>query len=341
MTSEPRQPRAFAPDDPALVIDPVEPAQPRLGPEEAPAPADAGIARPTLADIGSSGLRWGLLLASALAGAALLGLIAWFSGLVSEALARADWVATATLALLLVAAFAAAMIVLREIAGFLRLRRLGKLKRDVAAALQARDARDERRAAQRLVALYAGRPEAAWGRSRFQEHARDVHDPGALLTLAEREILLPLDRDGRSMITASAKRVAAVTALSPMLLIAVGFVLVENLRLLRALATLYGGRPGLLGVLRLARMVLGHMLATGGIALTDDLLGQFLGQDLLRRLSRRLGEGAINGALTARIGVTAIEVIRPLPFLSGKAPRIRDVLSEALKPLLQKSSSDK
>ena len=67
-------------------------------------------------------------------------------------------------------------------------------------------------------------------------------------------------------------------------------------------------------------MVLAHIIATGGIALTDDLLGQFLGQDLLRRLSRRLGEGAFNGALTARMGVAAIEVIRPLPFLAAKPP---------------------
>jgi putative membrane protein len=68
-----------------------------------------------------------------------------------------------------------------------------------------------------------------------------------------------------------------------MVLIAVTFVLIENLRLLRKLAALYGGRPGFFGLLRLAQLVLTHMVATGGVALTDDLLGQFLGQDLLRR----------------------------------------------------------
>ena len=160
-----------------------------------------------------------------------------------------------------------------------------------------------------------------------------MHDPGELLALADREILAPLDVDARRIVTRSAKRVATVTALSPMVLIAVTYVLIENLRLLRTLATLYGARPGFLGVMRLARMVFTHMVATGGIAMTDDLLGQFLGQDLLRRLSRRLGEGAFNGALTARIGVTALEVIRPLPFLAAKPPRVRDVLAEALKPL--------
>jgi putative membrane protein len=67
--------------------------------------------------------------------------------------------------------------------------------------------------------------------------------------------------------------------------------------------------------------------------MTDDLLGQFLGQDVLRRLSRRLGEGAFNGALTTRIGLAAIQVVRPLPFLAAKPPRVRDVLGEVLRPL--------
>jgi putative membrane protein len=127
--------------------------------------------------------------------------------------------------------------------------------------------------------------------------------------------------------------------MSPMVFISVGYVAVENVRLLRGLASLYGGRPGLIGSLRLARMVLGHIIATGGIALTDDLLGQFLGQDILRRLSRRLGEGAFNGALTARIGIAAIEVIRPLPFLAAKRPRVREVLGEVLKPMFGQSKS--
>jgi putative membrane protein len=289
MSSEPRIPRVFAPDDPALVVEPAVQEQAAPG-AEALGAEETRLARPTLADIGQRGLRWGAVLGLSLAGAAFLGLAAWFARFVSVALARDDWVGSATLALLLVAAFAAAMIVLRELIGFMRLARLNRLKRDIAATLEERDRKGERRAARRLAQLYTGRPDLAWGLRRFRDHAADVHDPGELLALAEREIVVPLDREGRRMVTRSAKRVATVTALSPMVLIAVGFVLIENLRLLRALATLYGGRPGTLGVMKLARMVLGHMVATGGIAMTDDLLGQFLGQDILRRLSRRLGE---------------------------------------------------
>jgi putative membrane protein len=343
MTTTPRQPRVFAPDDPDLVVDARPDIDGMQSDKVQPAAADAGLARPTLAELGRRGLRWGAVLVAALAGAASLALVAWFARFVSAALARDDWIGSATLALLLLAAFAALMIVLRELIGFSRVARLNHLRTEIAAAIAEGDRRKERKAARRVADLYAGRRALAWGVRRFREHARDVHDPGELLALLEREIMLPLDGEARRMVTRSAKRVATVTALSPMALIAVAFVLIENLRLLRTLATLYGARPGFAGVMKLARLVFAHVAATGGVAMTDDLLGQFLGQDLLRRLSRRLGEGAFNGALTARIGVTALEVIRPMPFHIAKPPRIRDVLAEALKPLIARkpaSASD-
>jgi putative membrane protein len=329
---EPRKPRVFDASDPSLVVE----AEPAIdaGPAAQPVTPHAQLARPTLADLGRRGLRWGALLAFSITGAAALGAAAWLARLISAALAREDWVGTTTLVLLLIAAFSALMVLLRELVGFARLARLGRLKREIATAIAERDARRERRAAQRLAALYARRPELAWSVRRFREHSRDVHDAGELLVLADREMVAPLDAEARRLVTRSAKRVATVTAMSPMVLIAVGFVLIENLRLLRMLATLYGGRPGGIGVLGLARMVFTHMIATGGIAMTDDLLGQFLGQDLLRRLSRRLGEGAFNGALTARLGVAALEVIRPLPFLAARAPRVRDILAEALRGVM-------
>jgi putative membrane protein len=337
---EPRKPRVFDADDPAVVVEepaalPPEAGAGGDGPQGETAAGEAAqTVRPTLADIGERGLRWGMLLVSALAGAAFLGLAAWFARLVSAALVREDWLGQATLVLLAVAAFAALMLALREAIGLVRMTRLNRIKAEVARAIADRDSKRERRAALRLAALYARRPEHAWSVRAFRDHARDVHDAGELIALADREMVAPVDKAARRLVTASAKRVATVTALSPMVLIAVGYVAVENLRLMRGLASLYGGRPGFVGLMRLARLVLGHLVATGGIALTDDLLGQFLGQDILRRLSRRLGEGAFNGALTARIGIAAIEVIRPLPFLAAKRPRVRDVLGEALKLML-------
>jgi putative membrane protein len=332
-----RKPKSFSPDDPALVTetDALDAASSGSGAgNPAPSAGDVPLSRPTLAELGARGLNWGKVLITALAAAGLLGACASFARLIAAALAREDWVGWSVLALLAIAALAAAMIGLKEIIGFARLSRLTRLRAEIGRAISAGDRKQERRAALKLARLYASRPELAWNAQRFREHAGDVHDQGELLCLAEREFLAPLDARGRRLVTAAAKRVATVTALSPMLLIAVSYVAIENLRLLRALAGLYGGRPGIVGLLRLANMVLGHLIATGGIAFSDDLLGQFLGQDVLRRLSRRLGEGAFNGALTARVGVTALAVIRPLPFLAARAPRARDILGEVLKPML-------
>jgi putative membrane protein len=275
-----------------------------------------------------SGIRWGAILFSTLAGLAALSAGLAFSRFVTAAFAREDWVGWLAMGLGITAVVAAVVIMLREIIGLFRLQRLQSLNEAVATALARKDVKAEQSAVSALQRLLRHRPDCRWGLARLAEHAGDGRDPGDLLRLADREVMAPLDAQARRQILKSAKRVATVTAISPMAWIAMLFVAVENMRMLRALAAIYGGRPGLTGTLRLARSVLGHIVATGGVAMTDDLLGQFLGQDLLRRLSRRLGEGAFNGALTARIGVAALKMTRPLPFLDAPEIRVRDLIPE-------------
>jgi putative membrane protein len=275
-----------------------------------------------------SGIRWGAILFAALAGLAGLAAGLAFGRFVSAAFERDDWVGWLAMGLGLTALLAAFVLMLREVVGLFRLTRLHALHDAVATALAQKNVKAEQQAVTALQNLLGHRPDCRWGLARLAEHAGDGRDPGDLLRLADREVMAPLDTQARRQILKSAKRVATVTAMSPMAWIAMLFVAVENLRMLRTLATLYGGRPGLTGTLRLARLVIGHIVATGGVAMTDDLLGQFLGQDLLRRLSRRLGEGAFNGALTARIGVAALTVTRPLPFLDAPEIRVRDLVPE-------------
>lgn len=327
-TDPPRAPRAFDTDDPAIEMLVPEP-EVEAGPDGAdlePGPERSGW-RPSAADL-ERGLGWGSLLVTSMAGLALLAAGVAFARFVSQALERQDWIGWTATGLLAAGALAAAVLLLGEIIGLLRLSRLKRLRQDVDAALASRSSRDERQAVRRLRALLSGRPDLAWSLARLAKHERDVRDPGDLLRLADREVVAPLDGAARRLIVKAAKRVSVVTALSPMAWVAMLYVVVENVRMIRQLAANYGGRPGGLGALRLARMVVTHIIATGGLALTDDLLGQFLGQDLLRRLSRRLGEGVFNGALTARIGTAAIEVTRPLPFLDAPRIRVRDLLPE-------------
>jgi putative membrane protein len=328
--TDPRRPRAFSPSEAEII----EPAAPQAesaddGPPARPA-LPAGLQIPTFEDIGR-GVRWGTWLLSAMGALASIAFGVWFSRFVSVALAREDWIGWISFGLAVVILVALVMLVLRELIGFVRLRRLGKIKAAAEKALRERNVTEERETIEAIRRLLAGRAELRWHLARLDEHARDVRDPGDLMRLADRDLMLVIDGEARRLVAKAAKRVTVVTAISPAAFVSVGYVLIENLRLLRNLAGLYGGRPGFAGTARLARMVLTHIVATGSIALTDDLLGQFLGQDLLRRVSRRLGEGVFNGALTARIGAAAVEVTRPLPFIEAPPVRVRDFLGELMR----------
>lgn len=329
-TSDPRRPRAFSPSE-AEIIEPAAPQAETAG-EGAPGQPTlpAGLQMPTFGDIGR-GVRWGTWLLSAMGALASIAFGVWFSRFVSVAVAREDWIGWISFGLAIIILVTLLMLILRELIGFVRLRRLGKIKAAAEKALRERNVAEERETIQAIKRLLAGRAELRWHLARLDEHARDVRDPGDLMRLADRDLMLVLDGEARRLVAKAAKRVTVVTAISPAAFVSVGYVLIENLRLLRNLAGLYGGRPGFAGTARLARMVLTHIVATGSIALTDDLIGQFLGQDLLRRVSRRLGEGVFNGALTARIGAAAVEVTRPLPFIEAPPVRVRDFLGEIMR----------
>ncbi|MET0427995.1 MAG: DUF697 domain-containing protein, partial [Microvirga sp.] len=106
------------------------------------------------------------------------------------------------------------------------------------------------------------------------------------------------------------------------------FVVFAAVRLLRTLAGIYGGRPGLFGFLRLAKAAFNHLAVTGGMAVGDGLMQQVLGLGLAARISAKLGEGVLNGLMTARFGLAALAVCRPLPFIKEEMPRIGDVAGE-------------
>lgn len=321
--SRPRQPRVFDPDDPALVTLESLPA----GSDREAAPDTAEAAGPVL-PVATRGAHWGSLLLSAVGGLILLAATSWVIDFALSAIRRGDMLGQLALVLVAVALFALVAIIVREAVGLVRLGRLSHLRREIAEAVALGDVKRERAALRHLIRTLADRPDLRWALARFCEHERAVADPGDLARLADRELLLPLDRRARRVVLTSAKRVSLVTAISPLALVDVLFVFGENLRMLRTLAALYGGRPGVMAALRLGRMVFTHLVATGGLALTDDLLGQVLGHDLIRRLSRRLGEGVFNGAMTARIGAAAIDVIRPLPFIEAPPVRARDFVVE-------------
>ena len=340
MTAAKRQPQAFRlkPEDerPAAAAPkskarkPRGLAAPRIEWQDETASETQVPARPPMrpAPLARPRRRWGIVLAAGLTGFLSLAAGHWAYGLVEGFFARAPWLGWTAIALLAAAGFAALAISLREVVGLARLRTLERLQTDAAHVLATDDAATSERVLQGLKSLYAGRPDTAWGLSRLAEHSGDIIDPADRVRLAERDLVAPLDEEARRIIARAARRVTLLTAVAPHAALDIVFVASLNLRMLRQLAELYGGRPGTIGTARLARMVVGHLAVTGGLALSDTLIQQLIGKGLAGRLSARFGEGAVNGILTARIGRAALDLTRPLPFAATSAPALVDLIRE-------------
>jgi len=231
-------------------------------------------------------------------------------------------------------------IAMREAAAFGRLKRIDGFQRRADTVLADADLAQARRLSQDLARFYANRPETAWGRDALNKSSEDAFDADAALARAERHLLAPLDARARAEIEMAARQVATVTALVPLALADVVAALTANLRMIRRIAEIYGGRSGTLGSWRLTRAVMAHLVATGAVAVGDDLLEPILGGSLLGKVSRRFGEGMVNGALTARVGLAAMEVCRPLPFAAEARPRVRALVQRALTGLVRRDTEE-
>lgn len=267
----------------------------------------------------------------------VLGVAAWdFTASLFTRNAFLGWIA---FVLITLAVLIALVLAAREAMGFARIARLDHLREKAVAAHQEADLKAARSVTESIARLYGGRPEAAWGLTRFQEHEAEVMDADALMALAETEILAALDARARAEIEVASRRVAMVTALVPLALADVAAVLYSNLAMIRRIAVIYGGRSGTLGSWSLLRRVFSSLLAAGAVSLADDLMGSVAGGGVLSKLSRRFGEGVVNGALTARIGVAAMEQCRPLPFRALARPGVSGLVTRALAGLIPRGGA--
>ena len=240
------------------------------------------------------------------------------------------WVGIALMALFCLAALAMAW---REYRAWSRFAAIDGINRQAGAALASGDLKSAQHVVSRLEALYRTRPEMKWGLDNLRDRKAEAYDPETLIAMAETHLLADLDQQARREIEAAARTVAAATALIPLAMADVVAALAANLRMIRRMAEIYGGRAGAVGGWRLARTVMTHLVATGAVAAGDDLIHTVAGGGLLAKVSKRFGEGVVNGALTARVGIAAMEVCRPLPFIHQPRPKVGNLIARGLKGL--------
>jgi putative membrane protein len=262
----------------------------------------------------------------------LLGLGVSVARLIQDLFSYSDGLGYLGAVLAALAVVALTVVIGRETVGLLRLATVERLHARASEILINDDRTAGRAVVRELLSFERSTPHLARARADLETHLTEIIDGADLIRLAERELMAPLDVQARRMVSAAAKRVSLVTAVSPRAAVDLLFVLYTALSLMRRLARLYGSRPGTLGMIRVFRMVLSHLALTGGMAAGDSLISQMLGHGVAARVSARLGEGVLNGLLTARLGLAAIEVTRPLPFAALPPPALNDLAGELLRP---------
>jgi len=333
MNEQPRRPAAFRLDDPRVVVASPDEVAPRGAVRVAPEPQNFDLPVPVDPPPLPPRKRfaWGAVFWSALGGLVVLGAGLAVTRLIEDLHARATWLGTLGAGLAVIAAIALIIIAIKEISSLLRLRAIEILRFRAEAALASDDREQARDVVRQIAGIAAQTPALARGRRELETHLTEIIDGADLVRLAERKLMTPLDAEACRVVARTAKRVSLVTAVSPRAAVDMIFVFIAALGMIRRLAALYGGRPGLLGLIRLVRHIIAHLAFTGGLAAGDSLIQQMLGHGVAAKLSARLGEGVLNGLLTARLGLAAIEVARPLPFAALPKPALSDIAGDLLR----------
>ena len=107
----------------------------------------------------------------------------------------------------------------------------------------------------------------------------------------------------------------------------------RNFRMLKEIMSIYGIAPSAVAQIKLLRKVL-HSIAFAGLSdMAMDAGSTLLGTSVMAGLSARAGQGLGAGLFTARTGLTAMELCRPLPDNQQRTPLLKSIANELLRKI--------
>ncbi|MEZ5930627.1 MAG: TIGR01620 family protein [Alphaproteobacteria bacterium] len=181
--------------------------------------------------------------------------------------------------------------------------------------------------------LYRERTELDRPIWRFHDQASDALNDRERLELFAHTVFQPIDKQAYQIVKRSGRDIGVLTALTPIGALDSLIVLVRTVAMMRAIARLYGVRPGLAATISLAKRGVRNIVIAGVGDLVSHAAVETAGASLLKILSARAGQGAINGLLAARIGLSVMQICRPIPFAQDELPSLKKLRAEIFKEL--------
>lgn len=157
-------------------------------------------------------------------------------------------------------------------------------------------------------------PELKEATEQWQELLDDSHTDQDVLRLYEQMVLPVCDEKAKAVIQQWSGQAALMVAISPLAALDMLLIAWRNIRMIDEIASCYGLELGFLSRLKLLKLVVYNLIYAGASELALDLGLQSVGADLAGKFSARAAQGLGAGLLSARLGIKAMQLCRPIAF---------------------------
>ncbi|MEM9440744.1 MAG: TIGR01620 family protein [Pseudomonadota bacterium] len=246
---------------------------------------------------------------------------------------RSVWLGGAFSMLLVLALTGALGVVGREVVSLRRLAKVDDLRVEGERLMTSESHGQAEDFLRKVEKLYREREDLDQPIWRFHDQASDALNDRERIELFAANVFKPIDEQAYAIVKRSSRDIGVLTALTPIGALDSMIVLVRTVTMMRSIARLYGVRPGLAGTIRLAKRGIRNIIIAGVGELVSHAAVETAGASLLSILSARAGQGAVNGLLAARIGLSIMQICRPIPFEQNELPSLKKLRKEIFKEL--------
>lgn len=269
-------------------------------------------------------------------GVLFLVLVGWEIYTVFQSALAAHWVIASSFVLLLVLIASLAIRVLRS---YLRdqenIGKLDDIQKQARRLSEAHDIGNAKSFINVLKDFYSNKPQDVYFQ-RCIEKLPDYSNDREAIDHIDRVFLQPLDEEAMRRVSNFSLQTGAAVAASPWASLDMLLSLWRSIKMIDDVAQVYGMRPSLSNRYKLLRLVI-HQLAFVGISelVISNVMEEFGSSALTSMASARLGQGLGAGIYTAKIGMAAMKVSRPIAFAKDNQPKIKSIVI----PMIEKIKS--
>ena len=176
------------------------------------------------------------------------------------------------------------------------------------------------------------------GYDRWKKSVTANHNDADVIELYDSMVVSLQDQQAKKLVANYSCEAAVLVAISPLAIADMILIAWRNFKLINELGKVYGVELGYFSRLRLVKLVFINMAAAGASELVVDASIHALSIDIAGKLSARAAQGIGVGLLTARLGIKAMALLRPLPWQKNKAVRLSEIRKQIVLRVIGKKS---